>query len=271
MKSQIHFLVTVFLLLGISSFAQEGNIEFPSFDQEITLSIGNDSIAVYALIASGKEVKTTVLLLHGIPGNEKNLDLAQELRMAGKNVIFFNYRGSWGSQGEYLYANCLKDVGHLLDYLSDTNISSKLRIDTSQFALIGHSLGGGLALIKGANDLRIKKVIALSPVNYGYNLMDFTNADSLPRFQEYLGSMFMLNLNPKTFIQEIINKKDYYNLLTHRELYKRKPFLIIDDFSRIEDDWPGKLNGYLEHHIIESDHSFTNKRKELIEYISNWL
>ena len=258
-------------MAGISLCAQEEKKGFSSFNQEITLSIGQDSIAVYGLIASGKEAKETVLLLHGIPGNEKNLDLAQELRTAGKNVFFFNYRGSWGSQGEYLYSHCLEDVGHLLDYLSDTIVSSKLRIDTSQFVLIGHSLGGGLALIKGAKDSRIKKVIALSPVNYGYNLRNFTTADSLPKFQDYLGSLFMLNLHPKTFIQEIINKKEYYNLLTHRELYKKKPVVIIDDFSRKEDDWPGELDGFLEYYVIKSDHSFTDKRKELIEYINNWL
>ena len=39
-----------------------------------------------------------VLLLHGFPGNEKNLDLAQDLRADGFNVLFFHYRGAWGSE-----------------------------------------------------------------------------------------------------------------------------------------------------------------------------
>jgi hypothetical protein len=46
--------------------------------------------------------------------------------------------------------------------------------------------------------------------------------------------------------------------------------LIIDDFDR-SDKWPGELKNIAEYKIIESDHSFTNKRKELSNYIINWL
>ena len=59
------------------------------------------------MLAAGKDKKETVLLLHGLPGNERNLDLAQELRRNGRNVIYFNYRGAWGSQGEFMFSNCL--------------------------------------------------------------------------------------------------------------------------------------------------------------------
>ena len=48
-------------------------------------------------VASGAGPHPVVLLLHGFPGNEKNLDLAQTLRRAGYDVLFFNYRGSWGA------------------------------------------------------------------------------------------------------------------------------------------------------------------------------
>ena len=37
----------------------------------------------------------TVVVCHGLPGNEKNLDLAQAIRRAGWNAVTFNYRGSW--------------------------------------------------------------------------------------------------------------------------------------------------------------------------------
>ena len=48
---------------------------------------------------AGAGRRPTVVLLHGLPGNEKNLDLAQAIRRAGWNVVTFNYRGSWGSPG----------------------------------------------------------------------------------------------------------------------------------------------------------------------------
>jgi len=38
-----------------------------------------------------------VVLLHGYPGNERNLDLAQARRRDGWDIVFFHYRGAWGS------------------------------------------------------------------------------------------------------------------------------------------------------------------------------
>ncbi|WP_433967320.1 alpha/beta hydrolase family protein [Tunturiibacter gelidiferens] len=50
-----------------------------------------------AYIAPGPAPHPVVLLLHGFPGNEKNLDLAQAIRRDGWDVVYFDYRGSWGS------------------------------------------------------------------------------------------------------------------------------------------------------------------------------
>src|SRR5215831_15659996 len=41
--------------------------------------------------AAGDGLHPTVLTLHGLPGNEQNLDLAQALRRAGYNVLSFHY------------------------------------------------------------------------------------------------------------------------------------------------------------------------------------
>jgi predicted alpha/beta-fold hydrolase len=44
--------------------------------------------------AAGEGPHPTLLLLHGFPGNEQNLDLAQAARRAGWNVLTLHYRGS---------------------------------------------------------------------------------------------------------------------------------------------------------------------------------
>lgn len=48
--------------------------------------------------ANGLEKHPTLLLLHGYPGNERNLDIALVVRSHGWNVFYFDYRGFWGSQ-----------------------------------------------------------------------------------------------------------------------------------------------------------------------------
>ena len=54
-------------------------------------------------LANGRGPHPTVILLHGFPGNEKNLDVAHMLRRGGYNVLVFHYSGSWGSRGSYSF------------------------------------------------------------------------------------------------------------------------------------------------------------------------
>src|SRR5258708_23565363 len=59
-------------------------------------------------IASGAGPHPTVLMLHGFPGNEKNLDLAYSIRRAGWNVLVPFYRGAWGSGGKFSFTPALE-------------------------------------------------------------------------------------------------------------------------------------------------------------------
>src|SRR6266566_6916951 len=66
---------------------------------ELIIPSGTSRLQGLIYKANGKQKHPTLILLHGYPGNEKNLDLAQIVRANGWNVIYFNYRGSWGSEG----------------------------------------------------------------------------------------------------------------------------------------------------------------------------
>jgi len=63
---------------------------------------------MYAAAGSGNH--PTVLNLHGTPGNEQNMDIAQALRRVGYNVLSFHYRGSWGSPGKFTQAGGVDDA-----------------------------------------------------------------------------------------------------------------------------------------------------------------
>jgi pimeloyl-ACP methyl ester carboxylesterase len=165
MKNKSTTYIIFLLLFGYNSNAQNSNKSYPATSEEITITIGNDSIAAFGMFAAGKEKKETILLLHGLPGNERNLDLAQELRRNGRNVIYFNYRGAWGSQGEFMYSNCIEDVKKVMDFFSTSENSDKYKIKADSYILFGHSLGGGIALLSGAKDKRVKKIAIYSPFN----------------------------------------------------------------------------------------------------------
>ncbi|MGA0600187.1 alpha/beta hydrolase family protein [Caulobacter sp. KR2-114] len=93
-------------------------------------------------VAAGPGPHPTLLLFHGLPGNERNLDLAQAVRRAGWNVVAINYRGSWGSPGAFSFAQNLEDARAALAFARDPANAGPLQIDTGRIAIAGHSMGG---------------------------------------------------------------------------------------------------------------------------------
>ena len=128
---------------------------------------GGVEINAVAYVAAGAGPHPAVLLCHGLPGNEKNLDLAQAIRRAGWTVITFNYRGSWGSPGSYRFANDLEDADAVLAYLRTPKEAAALGIDPKRIAMIGHSLGGWVTALTAAHDPALLGAAMISPGNIG--------------------------------------------------------------------------------------------------------
>lgn len=114
------------------------------------------------LLASGTQPHRTVILLHGFPGYEQNMDLAQALRRDGWNVLAMHYRGSWGSQGTFSFTHCMEDVSAMLAYLSDPANAAKFHVDPRRIVVIGHSMGGFLAVAAMAQHPQIAAGVVIS-------------------------------------------------------------------------------------------------------------
>lgn len=117
-------------------------------------------------VAGGAGPHPTVILLHGFPGGELNLDLAQSIRRAGWNVLVFHYRGAWGSQGAFSFANSIEDTQAALAWVRDPQNAKKYRINPDRIVLIGHSMGGFMAASAG-RDPKVMGVAMLAAWNIG--------------------------------------------------------------------------------------------------------
>jgi uncharacterized protein len=117
--------------------------------------------------ASGAGLHPTIVICHGLPGNEKNLDLAQAVRRAGWNAVTFNYRGSWGSPGKFRFVQNLEDAAAVLEYLRTPSNVAALGIDTRRIVLAGHSMGDWVTAMTAAKDSALSGAILISAGDIG--------------------------------------------------------------------------------------------------------
>lgn len=139
----------------------------PARMEVLHIPSGEVRINGVAYLAAGAGGHPTLVLAHGLPGNEKNLDLAQAVRRAGWNAVTFNYRGSWGSPGSFRFAQNVEDAAAVLAFLRDTANARALGIDTARLVLAGHSMGGWVTALTAARDPGLRGAILISAADMG--------------------------------------------------------------------------------------------------------
>ncbi len=170
-------LATVVLLVASAAYAQtvpSAIYTDPPMDAVhpagmVVLHIPSHGALINGIVytPAGAGPHPTIVICHGLPGNEKNLDLAQALRRAGWNAVTFNYRGSWGSPGSYSFAQNLEDADAVLAYLRVPENAAKLHIDTKRIVLAGHSMGGWVTVMTAAHDHALAGAILISAADMG--------------------------------------------------------------------------------------------------------
>ncbi len=121
-----------------------------------------------------EDLTPAVLLLHGKPGGDKNMDLAEHFRDNGFTAVVFSYRGIWGSEGYYSLSHIIEDTAAMAAYIREH--AESWHVDPERLFLFGHSMGGFGALNAVAQGLRVKGVLLMAPCDIGYKY--FFNRES---------------------------------------------------------------------------------------------
>ena len=241
------------------------------------LFIPSDSALLAGFIykANGAGKHPTLLLLHGYPGNERNLDLAQVVRARGWNVIYFDYRGSWGSKGRFSFKNCVADVVHVVDFCK--KYADSLQIDTSNIVLFGHSMGGFVCL-KALQELPgIKKGFALSTWDiYGDLKRVKTEKEmmAMAASPDAGGRYFVLNASLHDIFSPVLRDPDYFNLGNGAKALANKQIVLLDENahnSGLASVLKSGHKAYFDYEVWQTDHPFTNKRVALIRKVLAFL
>ena len=273
--------------MSVSSFAQEVyqvadyaiDPDYPPGIHEVGFTSYGDRLNGLFYSANGEGPHPAVVLLHGYPGNEKNLDIAQELRRQGWGVFFFHYRGAWGSEGEFSFLNAAADVGSALSHLREN--AEKYRIDTSRLSIVGHSMGGQMTLAGASEDAGVKCAVTMAAApldDPGYNQM---GEDYVAGFRQYADGLIMLNGHDgSNVIEQDVAFGEKYTYEKALEGLKGKKLLLIaatEDqavpvsvhYDMVEKFTAANLE--ITTQLYKTDHSFSGFRLKLADKITGWM
>lgn len=279
-----HLFILSLFFLSTNTYAQSDSIVLkditwdtssPAGSTELFIPSAGALIAGLIYTANGAQKHPTLLLLHGYPGNERNLDIAQVVRAHGWNVIYFDYRGSWGSQGKFSFKNCVEDVVNVVAFCR--KYQDSLKIDTSNIVLFGHSMGGWICL-KALQQLpTIKKGFALSTWNIGNDYKKVLTQNDLLQLTNgpNAGSKyFVLNASVKELFSPVIQNRNYYNLVNDGKALAGKQIIMLDEHEgnrQLAETLKSYNTSYFNYEVWQTDHPFSNKRISLINKIVSFL
>jgi len=185
----------------------------------------------------------TVLLAHGYPGCEQNMDLAQALRRVGFAVMTFHYSGSWGSDGEYALEHCLQDAETVLTYLMENR--EEWNLDAEQFFMAGHSIGGFVTAHMLARFEELRAGVLITPFDVGRAYLegrkDPVFRRNLMDVMQY-GDGWLKGFSADRLLDELSLHAREYRLSSLCEALSHKPVLCIG--ATRDEDAPVALHCY---------------------------
>ena len=246
---------------------------------------GSDLMAARLFVAEGAGPHPTVLVLHGFPGVQQNADIALELQDNGYNAMVFHYRGAWGSHGTFSFHHVLEDVQAVLAYLRQPDIAAAHRIDPERIALVGHSMGGFAACMTTAQDAGVKACASIAGFNFGERFERITGRHEAVAQEEanlHAATVFLNGASGKALLAEVQEEGKAWNLIHRAGQLADRPLLVIGG----EFDAPAPVEEHhlpfvealqkagaraLEHAVLPGDHNFSDRRKELVQMVRQWL
>jgi len=257
----------------------------PAAMQSFQLPSHGVLLNAFVYIASGATPHPTVILLHGFPGNERNLDLAQSIRRAGWNVLYFDYRGSWGSPGAFSFTHCIEDTQSAIDYLRNPVHAAQLHSDARTIVLIGHSMGGFMALQAGALDPAIKAVITLSAADLGASSFQSLPASKRDAAVSALAAALaaegmapLAGTTPENLASEVFSHAVQWNFVSLAPRFITRPLLILtsdDGWSAPNDALVAAVDRSGIHAVkaihFPTDHAYSDHRVALQEAVLVFL
>ena len=249
----------------------------PARNKQLLIPSHGVGLNALLFVASGNDPHPTVILMHGLPGNERNLDLAQAIRRSGWDVLTFTYRGAWGSPGDFSISNAMEDTRAALDF-ARSDEGAKLGIDPRHIVLAGHSMGGATAFMTAAAVKDLDGLILVDAWNIARKTSKGADTrEALARgFDDFGDSLH--GATPETVADEVIAKRAQWDLVAAAPRLARLPILavrakygIAGPNRELAEALRSAGNAHVTTIEMATDHSFSDHRIALAATVIGWL
>jgi pimeloyl-ACP methyl ester carboxylesterase len=276
MAVAIFLLMCVICPLGRGQRASMESFQIPSH---------GGLLNAFAYVAAGPGPHPLVVLLHGFPGNERNLDLAQDIRSVGWDVLYFDYRGSWGSSGDFSFSHGIEDTAAAINYVRSPEMAQILRLDPQRVVLLGHSMGGFMAVQAAAADVGIMGVALISAADFGGRIPQPLSEDGEEAEVRALSAAYnrdgmepLAGSTGEGLARELLANAVQWRFMGKVEALKVRPLLIVssdDAYSRGNEAFASALrlagNSRVSTLHLPTDHVYSDQRGPLAGAVLRWL
>ena len=230
--------------------------------------------------AGGAAPHPVVVLFHGFPGNEQNLDLAQAIRRAGFTVLTLHYRGSWGSPGKFSFTNAMEDSDAALAFMREPATVAKYNLDPRRIFVIGHSMGGMMTASATAHDPRVAGFVMISAWDIGAGAPQFADPEFRKKQLEgdFAANVIPLATTPEALMDEMVANAAKWDFVDFAPALKSRPALILTaddgltpDNQRLAAALKAAGDSDVTEEHMATDHSYSDKRIALASTIVRWL
>ena len=166
--------------------------------------------------------KGSFLFLPGVPGTDKNDDLAEMLCFDGYRVLCLSFSGTCGSKGVYSLERALEDAETAYSYLS--------ALDPDGVSVFGHSMGGFIAAHTAAAHPNTRSLILMFPCDIGrLPIWDDESIMTSYFVKDFLDSHASLlsGVSSEQLISEIYLNSKSFSLVNLAPALSRIPVLMI--------------------------------------------
>jgi len=252
----------------------------------VPLAIRVDGAVMNGLIyvPAGQGPHPAVIMFHGLPGFERNLDLAQSYRRAGWAAMTFHYRGAWGSSGSYSFEHVLEDCAAAMALLRSGELADRCSIDPERVVSLGHSLGGWAALMV-ASENPVLGAVSIAGWNVGAAgaLVRDDPKQMAALVAEFEPGMLPLGgIDARWLFETAAEGAEAFDVCARAPALGSTPLLLAiaadDDVSPkslhhqpLVDSLRAAGCGQVTEVTFDTDHAFSDKRLELARTTESWL